>query len=41
MAENENNKRYMFAADIPIGFAGDALEDLAFMGLSAASMFPG
>jgi hypothetical protein len=29
------------AVDVPIGCAAEALEDLTFMGLTAASMFPG
>lgn len=31
----------LVAADIPIEFASRALEDLAYMGLTAATMFPG
>lgn len=31
----------LHAVDIPISVASDALEDLAFMGVTAASMFPG
>ncbi len=40
-AEKTLNQRFLFAADIPLGLASDALEDLAFMGLTAATMFPG
>lgn len=32
---------FLIAADVPIECASEALEDLAFMGLSAATMFPG
>lgn len=32
---------HLFAADIPIKCAATALEDLTFMGLTAATMFPG
>ena len=35
------NKPYLHAIDIPISAARDALEDLAFMGVTAATMFPG
>ena len=35
------NTELVTAVDIPISCAADALEDLYFMGLSAASMFPG
>lgn len=35
------NTNILFAADVPISCAGEALEDLAFMGLTAATMFPG
>jgi hypothetical protein len=31
----------LIAADVPISCAGQALEDLSYMGLSAATMFPG
>jgi hypothetical protein len=34
-------KQHLFAADIPMSCAADALQDLAFMGLTAATMFPG
>ena len=34
-------KGTLIAADIPASCAIEALEDLAFMGLSAATMFPG
>lgn len=39
--EAKNEKTYLHAADIPIESAPEALEDLAFMGLTAATMFPG
>jgi hypothetical protein len=32
---------YLVAADVPIKFAPEALKDLAYMGLTAATMFPG
>lgn len=32
---------YLVAADVPIKFASEALEDLMYMGLTAATMFPG
>lgn len=35
------NKKLITAVDIPIKFAIEALEDLSFMGLSGATMFPG
>lgn len=40
-AEKNLEQRFLFAADIPINLASNALEDLAFMGLTAAAMFPG
>ena len=33
--------QFLFAADLPVQLASQALEDLAYMGLSAATMFPG
>ena len=39
--EKESCTRYLYAVDIPIGCAIEALQDLAFMGLTAATMFPG
>jgi hypothetical protein len=39
--EMATNQRLVVAADIPISSAEEALEDLAYMGLSAATMFPG
>lgn len=39
--ESEDKSTYLYAADVPISAAPDALEDLAFMGLTAATMFPG
>lgn len=39
--ETERSTTYLYAADIPIEEAPQALEDLAFMGLTAATMFPG
>jgi hypothetical protein len=31
----------LVAADVPVECASEALEDLAFMGLTAASLYPG
>ena len=39
--EQRAGERFLFAADVPVNCAITALEDLAFMGLSAASLFPG
>lgn len=39
--ERAAQKRVLFAADIPTEAACDVLEDLTFMGLTAATMFPG
>ena len=39
--ELERKVEFLLAADVPISCASDALEDLAFMGLTAATMFPG
>jgi hypothetical protein len=39
--EIKMKKRLIVAADIPVDCAIEALEDLQFMGLSAATMFPG
>lgn len=39
--EKRVNQRFLFAADVPITCAAEALEDLQFMGLSAATLFPG
>lgn len=33
--------KFLYAADVPISFAAEALEELQFLGLSAASLFPG
>lgn len=35
------SRRYLVAADVPVSCAQEALEDLAFMGLTAATLFPG
>jgi len=40
-AEVEMGKRCLYAVDVPAACARDALEDLSFMGLTAATMFPG
>jgi hypothetical protein len=34
-------KEYLVAADVPIKFATEALQDLKYMGLTAGTMFPG
>lgn len=39
--EAHSGKTYLFAADVPVSCAPEALQDLAFMGLTAANMFPG
>ena len=39
--QNKNNCNLLIAADVPIKYASEALADLQFMGLSAATMFPG
>jgi len=39
--EKKNEYKVIIAADVPISCASEALEDLAFMGLTAATMFPG
>jgi hypothetical protein len=38
--EKKANKRFLFGADVPVEIASEALEDLASMGLTAATMFP-
>ncbi|KQP12032.1 FRG domain-containing protein [Pseudorhodoferax sp. Leaf265] len=39
--EKAQGTRILVAADVPVECARSALEDLAFMGLNAATMFPG
>lgn len=39
--EKIHHKTYLVAADVPIACGSKALEDLAFMGLTAGTMFPG
>jgi hypothetical protein len=39
--EMNSGKTFLIAADIPVSSAAEGLEDLFFMGLSAATMFPG
>lgn len=39
--EKKSEKKVLIAADVPISCANEAMQDLQFMGLSAASMFPG
>jgi hypothetical protein len=38
--EKKSNEKILIAADVPIACANEALEDLAYMGLTAATMFP-
>jgi FRG domain len=40
-ADRELGRQDLFAVDVPISCADEALKDLAFMGLTAATMFPG
>ena len=39
--EKKLNRKILIAADVPIACASEALEDLQFMGLTAANLFPG
>lgn len=39
--ETKAQRQYLFAADLPVQLASAALEDLAYMGLTAATLFPG
>jgi hypothetical protein len=39
--EAKIGEQHLFAADVPVSCTAEALRDLAFMGLSAATMFPG
>lgn len=39
--ENECGHRFLFAADIPINERDEVMNDLRFMGITAATMFPG
>ena len=39
--EITDEKQYLSAVDLPIACASEALQDLAFMGLTAATLFPG
>jgi hypothetical protein len=41
LMEKETKMKMLVAADVPIKYAQEALQDLYFMGLSAATMFPG
>ena len=36
-----STRRYLLAADVPIDCAREALEDLAYMGITPATLFPG
>ena len=38
---NQNNKKYLFAYDIPVSETKNALKDLELMGITHASLFPG
>lgn len=41
-SEQENAEdKFLYAVDVPASCAAEALEDLAYMGLTAATMFPG
>jgi hypothetical protein len=40
-AELRDRKTYLTAVDVPVKCAVDALKDLAFMGVTGATMFPG
>ena len=40
-AELDNGKEYLFAVDMPARLAVEVLQDLAYMGLSGATLFPG
>ena len=39
--ESIDKTTYIYAVDIPVGAAVKALEDLAYMGITAANLFPG
>ncbi len=39
--EQKTKRKILIAADVPIACASEALEDLKFMGLTAATLFPG
>lgn len=39
--ERRAGRQHLFAVDVPIACAYEALKDLAFMGLNGATMFPG
>lgn len=41
LAEAAQNRRFLVAADVPVSCAREALEDLAYMGLTPATLFPG
>jgi hypothetical protein len=41
IAEADSQAQHLFAADVPRDCTVEALEDLSFMGLTAATMFPG
>jgi len=39
--ETRASEQHLFAVDVPVSCASEALQDLAFMGLTGATMFPG
>jgi hypothetical protein len=39
--ENQRNRKYLTAIDIPVLERNRAIEELSYMGITAASMFPG
>lgn len=39
--EQDSSRKLLIAADVPIACASEALEDLQYMGLTAATLFPG
>jgi hypothetical protein len=39
--EISDGNQYLSAVDLPVACASEALQDLAFMGLTAATLFPG
>lgn len=40
-AEGRNNKRYIFAYDLPVEESASVIRELRFMGISPSSLFPG
>nr|WP_315256567.1 FRG domain-containing protein [uncultured Duganella sp.] len=39
--ESATGRQFLFAADLPVSLAVEVLQDLAFMGLTGATLFPG